>query len=154
VNEIVDELCEASALVFAAPEYWEGVHGKARAFWERVCFSLRHNDNFPLSGMPGVAIGVSGDGTAKKVLTDIADFFADARIELVEETEIQGEYACFTCGYGDRCEVGGLAEIYDLPLDLGSEHIPDLECQHPERGAGVNIRQKLTAIGEKLARKS
>ncbi|HDQ13306.1 MAG TPA: flavodoxin family protein, partial [Sediminispirochaeta sp.] len=68
VNEIVDAMSEASALVFAGPEYWDGVHAKARAFWERVCFMGRHNEAFPLQHLLGVIVGVSGHGDASAAI--------------------------------------------------------------------------------------
>ncbi len=48
LEEIKEAIKEAEGIVFGAPEYWGGMHAKGRAFWERVCFSLRHKDNFPL----------------------------------------------------------------------------------------------------------
>jgi multimeric flavodoxin WrbA len=61
--EVFDALKQSSAVVFAAPEYWGGVHAKARAFCERVCFMGRHNELFPLRHLSGVIIGVSGSGS-------------------------------------------------------------------------------------------
>ena len=150
LEEIKAALQEADGIVFGAPEYWEGMHAKGRAFWERFCFSLRHKDNFPLNGMPGVAVGVSGDGDSSSVLTDISKFFADLRINLIEEIAVQGEYACFNCGYGAECKTGGIAEIYDLPLELTEEKVPTLACQHPEKENTRNVIRKLKQAGQKL----
>ncbi len=151
LEEIKSAVLEADGLVFGGPEYWDGLHAKGRAFWERFCFSLRHNDNFPLKGKPGVAVGVSGDGDASGVLTDINDFFADLRLKLIEEIEVQGEYACFNCGYGADCKTGGIAEIYDLPIELTRDKEPTLSCQHPEKEATYNIIEDLKQAGNKLA---
>jgi hypothetical protein len=153
LEEIKSEVLEADGLVFGGPEYWDGLHAKGRAFWERFCFSLRHKDSFPLSGKPGVAVGVSGDGDSSGVLADINNFFADLRLDLIEEVEVQGEYACFTCGYGAECKTGGIAEIYDLPIELTADKEPTLDCQHPEKDVTRDILGELKQVGIKLAEK-
>ncbi|MFP4618504.1 MAG: flavodoxin family protein [Spirochaetaceae bacterium] len=118
VNEIVDALTQASAVVFAAPEYWDGVHGKARAFWERVCFMGRHNESFPLRHLYGVILGISGHGDASAAIRDLSAFFEDARITIVDTVDIQGTYACFKCGFGPVCEVAGLWDIYHRDTEI------------------------------------
>ncbi|AGB42026.1 NADPH-dependent FMN reductase [Halobacteroides halobius DSM 5150] len=154
LNQILKEMKEASGIIFGAPEYWEGMNAKGRAFWERVCFSTRHNKHFPLDGKLGVVIGVSGDGDSSAVITDITNFYTDARIEITTKVEIQGEYACFSCGYGDECSVGGLAEIYDLPLNIKDDKIPGLDNQHPEKiSKGGNIVIRLKEIGRRLTQR-
>jgi hypothetical protein len=132
INEIISDLKQADGLVFAAPEYWDGMNGKGRAFWERVCFSTRHNSNFPFKNLKGIILGISGDGDSVGVINDIENFYKDARIDIIDKVKIQGEYACFTCGYGDKCPVGGLANLYNLPIEISEKVIPGLCNQHPE----------------------
>lgn len=133
LNDIIDEIKTAKGIVFAAPEYWDGMNAKGRAFWERVCYSTRHNSNFPFKNLDGIIIGVSGDGDSAEVVNDIKRFYEDARIESISEIEIQGEYGCFTCGYGGVCSVGGLTNFYELPKKIKEEDIPNLCNQHPEK---------------------
>lgn len=83
VNQISEAIQQAQGIIFGAPEYWEGMNDKGEAFWEPVCFSTRHNNNFPLQGKPGVIIGVSGDGNSIGVIEEIESFFNDALIEKV-----------------------------------------------------------------------
>lgn len=153
LEKIKKDIMEAEAIVFGSPEYWGGMHAKGRAFWERLCFSLRHKDNFPLKRTLGIAIGVSGDGNSKGVLQDIKRFFTDAQIKLVDQLEVQGEYVCFICGYGESCKEGGIAEIYDFPLEITEDEIPKLGCQHPEKQTSYNIINKLQEMGKELAKK-
>lgn len=116
LNQIAEAMQQADRIVFGAPEYWGGMNAKGRAFWERICFSSRHNEYFPLAGKPAVLIGVSGDGNSAGVIEDGTEFMQDARLEIIEKIEIKGEYACFDCGYGHLCQVGGLKNFYDLPV--------------------------------------
>jgi len=150
LEKIKNEILETEAIVFGSPEFWNGMHAKGRAFWERICFSLRHKDNFPLKETLGIAIGVSGDGNSSSVLKDIKNFYEDAQIKLVDQLEVQGEYACFICGYGEVCEKGGIAEIYDIPIEITKGKIPQLSCQHPERKSSYSIINKLKKTGKKL----
>jgi len=108
------------------------MNAKGQAFWERVCFSGRHNALFPLAGKPGVVGAVDGIGDGRHVIRDAGLFFEDARISLVDTIVAQGEYACFTCGYGNRCAVGGFVELFPLGTPITKEIIPTIENQHPE----------------------
>ncbi|MFO7848716.1 MAG: flavodoxin family protein [Spirochaetia bacterium] len=154
VNEIADELCKASALVFAAPEYWEGVHGKARAFWERVCFMGRHNSAFPLRHLDGVIIGVAGHGDASAAIRNLSAFFEDARIRTVDTVDVQGSYACFECGFAQACEVAGVWDIFPRDTEVLPEIVPSLFNQDPhlcKRESRSDIRLRLEEAAEKLS---
>ena len=128
----LDRLLEAEAIVFGAPKHYGRAHAKALAFWERVCFSGRHNSVFPLAGKLGVIAAVAGDGNGKPVIRDIQTYLQDARMDLVASISAQGEYACFSCGYGNRCPVGGFVELFPLDTPITREITPSLANQHPE----------------------
>lgn len=150
LNEIFQAMQKSAGIVFGAPEYWNGMNAKGRAFLERVCFSGRHNNHFPLADKPGVIVGVSGDGDSRAVIKDGERFFEDARINIVETIQIQGEYACFTCGYGHECDVGGLKNFYDLPVDSSRVKKPELCRQKPE-DKNSSVLPELREAGRKLA---
>lgn len=132
LNEIIETMIKADGIVFGAPEYWDGMNAKGRAFWERVAFSLRHNDNFPLAGKLGVIVGVSGDGDSGYVIKDIKNFFEDVKIDTISQIEVRGEYACFSCGLGHICRAGGLTNFYEIPVEKSDVIIPELCEQYPE----------------------
>jgi len=129
----IEELVhECGGLVFGAPTYWATMNSKGQAFWERLSFSTRHNALFPFSGTPAAMAAVDGkDGTGEYVLADLKRYFADAGLETVGTIAVQGEYACFTCGYGSECAVGGLAGLYPLGTGITDEIIPSLDNQKP-----------------------
>lgn len=156
VNEIIDELYEASALVFAAPEYWDGVHAKARAFWERGCFMGRHNGAFPLQHLYGVIIGIAGHGDASAAIRDLSTFFEDARINVIDAVDVQGSYACFKCGFASACEVAGVWDIFPRNTEILPEIVPSLVNQDPhlcEKERREDIFLELEATAKKLGAK-
>jgi multimeric flavodoxin WrbA len=130
-QQIIEKCHEAEAIVFGAPNYWDHMNAKGQAFWERACFSGRHNSVFPLEGKFGVIAAVAGTDYGKPVVDDLKMFFDDARMHLVGEISVQGEYACFTCGYGNHCPVGGFVEMYPLATPVRPEIVPSLTNQHP-----------------------
>src|SRR6056297_1560194 len=150
VNELVAELQDASGLVFAAPEYWDGVHAKARAFWERVCFMGRHNSVFPLQHLYGVIIGVAGHGDASAAIRDLTAFFEDARIRVVDTVDVQGSYACFKCGFPRTCDVAGVWDIFPRDTEICPETVPsivnqDLHLSEKERRENIFLGLEKTA---------
>jgi hypothetical protein len=77
-------------------------------------------------------------------------------MHVVGEISVQGEYACFTCGYGNHCPVGGFVEMYPLGTTVKPELLPSLTNQHPnnpdlpeEKRNRLNDARKM---GETLSR--
>ena len=152
INQIYQAMKKAEGIVFGAPEYWDGLNAKGRAFWERICFSTRHNNNFPLADKPAVMIGVSGDGDSAGVINDIGKFFDDACLQTISEIQVRGEYACYTCGYGHKCHVGGLVNFHELPKEPSEINIPELCNQYPEIDTEKqNVLTKLKKAGQNLS---
>lgn len=153
---VMDAVCAADAVVFGAPTYWDHINAKAQCFWERACFSGRHNAVFPLEGKPGVIVAVDGIGDGRHVLRDVGIYFDDARIHLAGQVIAQGEYACFSCGHGNYCAVGGFKELFPLGTAIVKDKIPSISNQHPECPAGAQKQRDLTteaeAVGAMLAR--
>jgi multimeric flavodoxin WrbA len=132
LQEVLDKCYEAEAIVFGAPNYWDHMNALGQSFWERACYSGRHNSVFPLEGKMGVIAAVAGAGNGKPVVNDIAAYFADARIHTVADISVRGEYGCFTCGHGNSCPVGGFVEVYPLGTAVEPELVPSLTNQYPE----------------------
>ena len=154
LNQIMDEIIKADALIFGASEYWNTMNAKGRAFWERVCFSTRHNKYFPFKDKPGIIIGVSGDGDSSGVINEITTFFEDARLDIISKVAVRGEYACFKCGLGHICEVGGLSDFYDIPVEKEKLIKPELDNQCPEQpDKKVNVINNLKRAGSQLTKR-
>jgi len=131
-QEVLEKCYDADAIVFGAPNYWDHMNALGQAFWERACFSGRHNSVFPLEGKMGVIAAVAGTGNGQPVVNDIATYFEDARIHKVGDISIRGEDPCFTCGHGNYCPVGGFVVMYPLGTPVKPEFAPSLTNQYPE----------------------
>ncbi len=142
LNKIYDEMKKSEIIIFAAPEYWDGANAKARAFWERICFSGRHNSKFPLKDKVGIIIGVSGYGDSRGVIKDISRFMKDAEINVSKKISIQGEFACFTCGCGENCNAGGIKDLYPEDTQIKKEKIPTIKNQFPHEQDKKNNKKK------------
>ena len=132
LGNIMEKMIEAKGVVFGAPTYWDHMNAKGQAFWERICFSGRHNGVFPLRGKPGVIVAVDGKGDGRHAIRDLKIFFKDAGIDLAGQVVAQGEYACFSCGYGNYCPVGGFVELFPLGTPISRDILPSISNQHPE----------------------
>ncbi len=112
-DAVWERVAAADGLVFGAPTYWDRMNTKGAAFWERLCFTGRHRERFPLRGKPAAMVAVDGSaGTGEYVLGDLGRYFADARLDVVGDVAGGGEFACFTCGFGEDCDVGGFLSLY------------------------------------------
>lgn len=132
-QEVADKINEAEGIVVGAPTFWGHMSGKGVSFWERLCFSGRHNSLFPLSGKPAVIVAVDGSGSGEYVVQDLKNYFLDARINLAGTIAVQGEHPCFSCGYGNYCPVGGLIDYFPLGTEITPERIPSITNQFPEK---------------------
>ena len=154
---IIEKIGHAKALVFGAPTYWGHMNAKGQTFWERLCFSGRHNAAFPFAGKLGVIAAISGKGDGRHVIRDLKEYFSDCRIKPVGHVVAQGEYACFTCTYGNKCSVGGFAELFPLGTPITDDIIPSISNQHPElcnlKPGERNITEKARLEGANLAKK-
>ena len=130
---VMDKMLAADAIIFGGPTYWDRMNGKGQAFWERACFSGRHNSLFPLKNKKGFVVAVDGVGDGRHMIRDTKLYFEDARIEYSGYIAVQGEYACFTCNYGNDCEVGGFRELFPSNPVITKEITPSPENQHPEK---------------------
>ncbi len=149
---ILDKCCEAQAIVFGAPRHWNHMNAKGLAFWERACFSGRHNSVFPLQAKLGVIVGVAGGGDARCVIQDLEIYFDDARMYLVKTISAQGEYACFSCGYGNYCPVGGFAELFPLGTPIAESITPSIRNQYPEIPDIESERRNLLPIATEIGK--
>jgi multimeric flavodoxin WrbA len=155
---VYEKLQQADGFVFGAPTYWDHMNAKGQSFWERACFSGRHNALFPLKGKIAVAVGIDGyQGTGEYVIADLKRYFEDARIAILGSIAAQGEFACFSCGFGSTCPVGGFAELYPLGTPITPERTPSICNQLPHiddlPAYARDIRSKAYDLGSLLAEK-
>ena len=147
------KIVEADAYVIAAPNFYSAMNAVTHAFLERW-YQFRHRDGNTLWGKLAVAIGVGGSA-GQPVVDQIETFMAYSFIETIAKVSGQGPAACFSCGYGESCNVGAPAMLFGPGTKITDDMIPDVDKQ-PEvltaaRQAGQLLAQRLTTNHDRTA---
>ncbi len=122
-----DKIVEADAFVIGAPNYYSTVNVLTHAFLERW-FQFRHQTGRTLWGKLAVAVGVGGtDGAAPA--DQLETFFMYNFIETVAKVQGQGAASCYTCGFGETCQVGIPTMVHGPGVKITDNMIPDVENQ-------------------------
>lgn len=137
-------IVEADAYVIGAANYFNLLNGLAHCFLERW-YQFRHQAGKAVAGKLGVAVGVGG-GAPDTPARNIEEFFRYNQIECIGSVTAQGPASCFSCGYGETCEVGAIHMFFGPGTKITPEITPDLSKQ-PE------AKQKARALGETLVRR-
>lgn len=137
---------EADAYIVAAPNYYSGINGLTHALLERW-YQFRHRDGDALWGKLAVAIGVGG-GSGACVADRIETFMSYSFIETVAKVTGQGPACCFSCGYGETCNVGAVTMLFGPGTKITEDVIPDVTKQpdvmQAVADAGKLLGQRLT----------
>ncbi len=127
MTELRDKIVNADAYVIGAPNYYSTLNAITHAFIERW-FQFRHQEGDTLWGKLGVAVGVGGmDGSFPA--NEIEKFFMYSFIETVAKVSGQGAASCYSCGYGETCNVGVPIMLYGQGVKITPEMTPDVTKQ-------------------------
>ena len=143
--DLRDKILEADAYVIGAPNYYSAINGTTQSFLERW-FQFRHRTGDFLWGKLAVAIGVSGGG-GDVVADQIETFMGYNFIETVAKVSTQGAASCFSCGYGETCQVGVPVMLYGPDVKITKDMIPEVRKQ-PETLKAAEDAGKL--LGQRL----
>lgn len=146
-----EKIVEADAYVIGAPNYYSSMNANLHALLERL-YQFRHQDGDILWGKLAIAVGVGGS-KGDPVTDQIETFMSYNFIETVSKISAQGAAACFTCGYGETCNVGAIAMLYGPGTKIMEDMIPSLEKQ-PEvietaKAAGQVLGKRLASHDRK-----
>ena len=144
--ELRDKIVEADAYVIGAPNFYTTLNALTHAFIERW-YQFRHQAGNLLWGKLAVAVGVGGSNGDAPV-NDLERFFLYSFIETVAKVSGQGAAACFTCGYGETCEVGMPRMVMGDDVKITPDIIPDVEKQPDLINAAETAGKQL---GERLS---
>lgn len=141
-----DKIVEADAYVIGAPNYYTGLNALTHALLERL-YQFRHQEGDTLWGKLTVAVGV-GSTSGQSCCDDIERFMAYNFIETIAKVSGQGAACCYTCGYGETCQVGVPIMVHGKGVKITDDMIPDITRQpdviaDAER-AGKLLAQRLT----------
>ena len=136
-----ERILDADAYVVGAPNFYSTLNATTHAFMERW-YQFRHRTGDALWGKLAVAVGIGGvDG--QPVVDQLSKFFMYSFIEPVAQVVGQGAAACFTCGYGETCQVGVPVFLYGPDVKITPEIIPDVEKQPDAMQAAVDAGKLL-----------
>ena len=115
-------------LLLSVPRnYYSTLNATTHAFLERW-FQFRHQAGDTLWGKLAVAVGVGG--TAGQAPADeMEKFFLYNFVETVAKVTGQGAASCFSCGYGETCQVGIPVLLHGQGVKITDAMIPDVTKQ-------------------------
>ena len=141
-----DLILEADAYVIGAPNFFTGPNAVTHAFLERW-YQFRHKAADAQWGKLAVAIGVGG-GDGAPVAETIDKFMMYNFVETVARVSGQGAACCFTCGYGETCDVGVIKMAFGPDFKITPETTPGVtkqpELMQAAAEAGKLLGQRLT----------
>lgn len=140
-----EKFIEADAIVFGAPNYYCTMNANAHAVMERF-FQFRHQSGDLLWGKLAVAVGVGGT-TGSFPADEIEKMFLYNFVETIAKVTGQGAASCYSCGYGETCQVGIPQMMHGEGVKISAEIIPDVCKQKDVIDSAIKAGKKL---GERL----
>ena len=148
-----EKIVTADAYVFGAPNYYSSLNAATHALMERW-FQFRHQTGNTLWGKLAVAVGVGGT-SGRFPADELEKFFLYNFIETVAKVTGQGAASCYSCGYGETCQVGIPSMIHGEGVKITPDMIPDVAKQPKVMAAAVEagklLGQRLTSGHDRMA---
>ncbi len=119
-----EKILEADAYVIGAPNYYSTLNVITHAFLERF-FQFRHQAGNLLWGKLAVTVGVGGTN-GQAPADGLEKFLMYNFIETVDKVAGQGAASCYSCGYGETCQVGIPCMIHGEGVKITPDMIPDV----------------------------
>ena len=136
-----EKIVAADAYVFGAPNYYATLNATTHALLERW-FQFRHQTGDILWGKLAVAVGVGGT-SGRFPADELEKFFLYNFIETVAKVTGQGAASCYSCGFGETCQVGIPSMIHGQGVKITPEMIPDVAKQPKVMVAAVEAGKLL-----------
>jgi multimeric flavodoxin WrbA len=145
--ELRDKIVAADGYVFGAPNYYSTINATMHAFLERW-FQFRHQTADTLWGKVAVTVGVGGTA-GQAPAEEMEKFLLYNFVETVAKVAGQGAASCYSCGYGETCQVGIPVMLHGPEVRITAEMIPDVAKQpglvEQAAAAGRLLGQRLRA---------
>jgi multimeric flavodoxin WrbA len=148
-----EKILAADAYVIGAPNFFSTLNATTHAFLERW-YQFRHREADAQWGKLAVSVGVGGSDGAPAA-GPIGMFMMYSFIETVAEVAGQGAACCFSCGYGETCEVGAIRMMHGPDFKITDENTPCVTKQpdlmKTAADAGKLLGQRLTTGHDRAA---
>lgn len=136
-----DKIVEADAFVIGAPNYYSTLNATTHAFLERW-FQFRHQTGNTLWGKLAVTVGVGGTNGGFPA-DDLEKFMLYNFIETVAKVQGQGAASCYSCGFGETCQVGIPSMIHGAGVKITDDMIPNVTKQPEVMAAAIKAGKSL-----------
>lgn len=147
MTSLREKIVAADAFVIGAPNYYSTLNATTHALLERW-FQFRHQTGDTLWGKLAVTVGVGGT-SGRFPADELEKFLLYNFIETVAKVSGQGAASCYSCGYGETCQVGIPSMIHELGFTITPEITPDVTKQPKVMAsaaeAGKLLGQRLTS---------
>ena len=141
LTELREKIVAADAFVIGSPNYYSTLNATTHALLERW-FQFRHQTGDTLWGKLAVAVGVGG--TAGQAPADaIEGFLLYNFVETVAKVTGQGAASCYSCGYGETCQVGIPMMLHGEGVKITDDIIPDVARQPDVMSAAAEAGKQL-----------
>jgi multimeric flavodoxin WrbA len=141
MTDLRQKIIDADAFVIGSPNYYTTITAATHAMLERL-FQFRHQTGNALWGKLAVAVGVGG--TAGQAPADeIEKFLLYNFIETVGKVAGQGAASCYSCGFGETCQVGIPRMVHGEDVKITEEMIPDVTKQPKVMTAAAEAGKRL-----------
>lgn len=122
-----EKIVAADAYVIGAPNYYSTLNANTHALLERF-FQFRHQTGNTLWGKLAVTVGVGGT-SGRFPADELEKFLLYNFIETVAKVSGQGAASCYSCGYGETCQVGIPRMLHGEGVKITPDLIPDVAKQ-------------------------
>lgn len=136
-----DSIVEADAYVIGAPNYYSTINAVTHALLERW-FQFRHQTGDILWGKLAVTVGVGGTSGVMPA-DELEKFLLYNFIETVAKVSGQGAASCYSCGFGETCQVGIPMMMHGPDVKITEEMIPDVAKQPEVMEAAAEAGKQL-----------
>ncbi len=123
-NEIGEKMAQADIIIFGAPNYYGTINALGHACLERT-FSFRHRGVFTLKNKIGISVSTSRSTATHDPVKEMIERFMKAnQMNILGHMTVEGYDQCYTCGFGQDCNVGNVVRKHGVLTKIEKEHLP------------------------------
>lgn len=142
LKSLREKIIGAHAYVIGGANYFGTLNALTHCFMERW-YQFRHQGGKAVAGKIG-AIAAVGGSDAEPVATSLRRFYQYHQIDCVGEVMARGPASCFTCGFGESCEVGAIHMTFGPGTEITDEITPSLSGQPEVLAAARDLGNTLS----------
>ena len=148
-----EKIVNADAYVIGSPNYYSTINARTHALLERW-FQFRHQAGSTLWGKLAVTVGVGGTSGGFPA-DELEKLLLYNFVETVAKVRGQGAASCYSCGYGETCQVGIPSMIHGEGVKIYPDMIPDVTKQPnvmtDAARAGKILAERLNSDHDRMA---